>query len=64
MIVELDHPVAGKMRMPGIPIKLSRTPGELKDPAPVLGEDTDSLLKKYLKLSDEKIEELRINRVI
>lgn len=64
MIVEMDHPIAGKMSMPGIPIKLSRTPGELKDPAPVLGADTDALLKKYLRFSDADLEILRKNQVI
>ncbi len=36
MIVEVDHPVAGETRIPGIPIKLSRTPGEIQQPAILL----------------------------
>lgn len=64
MIVELDHPVAGKMNVPGIPIKLSRTPGELKEAAPVLGANTAELLKHYLHLSELEIDALKEKQVI
>ena len=29
MIVEVDHPVAGKMHVPGVPIKMYKTPGSV-----------------------------------
>lgn len=48
MIVEVDHPVAGKLKMPGIPVKLSATPGEILMPAPTLGQHTDEVLKEFL----------------
>jgi len=59
MIVEVDHPVAGKLKMPGVPIKLSETPGSIRRPAPLLGQHTDEILKEILNLSGEKIEELK-----
>lgn len=34
----------GPMRMPGVPIKLSDTPGALRTPPPTLGADTDAVL--------------------
>ncbi len=37
MIIEIDHPVSGKLKVPGIPIKLSETPGEIKRTSPLLG---------------------------
>ena len=64
MIEEIDHPVAGKTRIPGIPIKLSRTPGEIHSAAPLLGADTEKLLGKYLGYDAEKIAELREKKAI
>lgn len=64
MIEEVDHPVAGKTRIPGIPIKLSRTPGEIHSAAPLLGADTEKLLAKYLGYDAEKIAELREKKAI
>ncbi len=44
MVAEIDHPVAGRMRTLGIPVKLSATPGKLRRPAPRLGEHTEEIL--------------------
>lgn len=44
MVVELEHPVAGHIRLPGIPVKLSATPGEVWGPPPTLGQHTDDVL--------------------
>ena len=35
MIVAVEHPVAGHTELPGIPIKLSETPGSVRTPAPL-----------------------------
>lgn len=64
MILEIEHPVAGSTRVPGIPIKLSRTPGEIRMAAPVLGAETEKLLSQYLGLSAEQVAELREKQVI
>ena len=64
MILEVEHPVAGATRIPGIPIKLSRTPGEVRKAAPVLSADSESLLAEYLGLSPEQIADLRDKQVI
>jgi crotonobetainyl-CoA:carnitine CoA-transferase CaiB-like acyl-CoA transferase len=45
MIVEQDHPTAGKIRVVGVPVKLSDTPGKVRTPAPLLGEHTEEVLK-------------------
>ena len=58
MIVEVDHPVAGKFKMPGIPIKLSDTPGAIKMPAPTLGQHTEEILEKYFGYDKETVEKL------
>jgi len=54
MIVEVEHPVAGKTILPGIPIKLSETPGTIREPAPLLGEHTAEILMDLLGYSPEQ----------
>jgi len=44
MVVELDQPGAGSVRQLGVPVKLSRTPGSVRAPGPVLGEHTREVL--------------------
>lgn len=58
MVVEKDHPVIGQLKMLGIPVKLSRTPGEIKTVPPALGEHTDQVLKE-LGYSDADIVALK-----
>jgi benzylsuccinate CoA-transferase BbsF subunit len=41
------------------PFKLSRTPGGLRRPAPLLGGDTDHVLRTELGLSDAEIDGYR-----
>ena len=48
MIVETHHPVAGTVEVPGLPIKLSDTPGAIDVPAPVLGQHTDEILRDVI----------------
>jgi CoA:oxalate CoA-transferase len=59
MIVEYDHPDAGKVRLPGNPIKMSGMEGTISRPAPRLGEHTDAVLGELLGLPVERIAELR-----
>ncbi|MBM3344949.1 MAG: CoA transferase [Betaproteobacteria bacterium] len=40
----VDHPTEGKLRMTGIPIRFSKTPGSIRRHAPALGEHTDEIL--------------------
>jgi CoA:oxalate CoA-transferase len=64
MLTELDQPVAGKMRIAGSPIRLSETPGEVRFPAPLLGQHSAEILKDLLGLSGEEIEQLREEGII
>lgn len=47
MVVELDHPVAGKTRAIGAPIKFSDTPCSVTRHAPSLGEHTREVLAEH-----------------
>ncbi len=49
MIIELEHPIGGKMKIPGNPIKMSLTPPVIDTPAPLLGEHNSWLLNEFLK---------------
>lgn len=49
MLVELEHPIAGKTKILGNPVKFSKTPAIINKPSPSLGEHTDEILSKYRK---------------
>ncbi len=47
MMVEIEHPVAGKIKQIGVPVKLSGTPGRIYRPAPVLGQHSREILRQF-----------------
>jgi crotonobetainyl-CoA:carnitine CoA-transferase CaiB-like acyl-CoA transferase len=59
MVVHLNHPTAGPISVNGVPIKLSATPGEVKDPPPLLGQHTDEILSDILGYTANQIAEVR-----
>ena len=59
MLVEMDHPTAGRIRVTGSPLKLLGTPPRIEDPPPVLGEDTEAILAEVLGLDTTAIARLR-----
>ena len=50
--VRLRHPVMGESVYSGIPYRLSRTPGRLRSPAPLLGADTHDVCTRLLGLDE------------
>ncbi len=64
MIAELSHSTAGLLKVLGVPVKLSQTPGGVFSPPPRLGEHTDEILESDLGLSRADIESLRSEAVI
>jgi formyl-CoA transferase len=59
MVAETPHPTIGTLRLAGIPIKYSDTPGAIRLPPPLLGEHTDAVLAEVLGYEPRRIEELR-----
>ena len=64
MIAEVEHPVAGRLKIANSPLKLSRTPGEVRGPAPAFGEDSAAVLREWLGLSEAEIEALVAAEVV
>jgi crotonobetainyl-CoA:carnitine CoA-transferase CaiB-like acyl-CoA transferase len=62
--VQLPHPVVGSRVHAGIGWKMSETPCRVRKAAPVLGEDTNSILSSLLGYSAEEIERLRQDEVL
>ena len=57
MDVRIDHPKQKNSRNIGVAVKLGRTPGKIKSPAPLYGEHSKKILKE-LGYSEEKISDL------
>lgn len=64
MIVGLDDPELGPVRMQGVTPTFSRTPGAIHATGPALGADNDEIYAGRLGLSDTEIAALRTKRVI
>ncbi|MBF6987594.1 MULTISPECIES: CaiB/BaiF CoA transferase family protein [Cupriavidus] len=47
MVLEIDHPVEGRVKALGFPVKLSGTPQQVRYPAPLLGQHTDEVLGEF-----------------
>lgn len=64
MLVEVEHPTAGPVRMAGIPVKLSATPASIRLPPPLLGQHSEEVLEGWLAMDRAEIEELRKKHVV
>jgi formyl-CoA transferase/CoA:oxalate CoA-transferase len=64
MVETVDHITAGAVRVLGVPIKLSDTPGTVRTAPPGLGQHTDGILQDDAGLSRDEIEMLRLSKVI
>jgi crotonobetainyl-CoA:carnitine CoA-transferase CaiB-like acyl-CoA transferase len=62
--VHLDHPEAGRTAYDGLGFRLSKTPGRLQSPAPMLGEHTDRVCREVLQMDDEEMAQLVIQGVL
>ena len=63
MVIEVEHPILGKVRQVGITPKFSATPGQVRTLSPLPGEHTDETLRE-LGYEREEIENLRREGVI
>ncbi len=65
MIVEVDDPKAGKIKIAGNPIKMETIDEkDSRTPPPEIGEHTNQILKEYLNYSDDQIVKLKEDGVL
>lgn len=64
MLIDVEYPGVGMVPLPGVIPKLSRTPGAVRKRASKLGEDNENIYTQYLKISREKLEQLKKEGVI
>lgn len=62
MVVEVNHSLAGKIKMAGPMIQMSETPLEVKSASPALGEHTDQIMSE-LGYSQEQIADLKSRNI-
>lgn len=58
-VVEVQHPTVGPLRLTGVPVKLSETPGAVETAPPTLGQHTWQILTHELGLGEAELEALR-----
>jgi crotonobetainyl-CoA:carnitine CoA-transferase CaiB-like acyl-CoA transferase len=63
MVLSVDHPGHGTVRMTGSPLKFTEAPNGIARPAPELGADTDVVLRD-LGVTDADLTSLRQRRII
>ncbi|MGZ8202652.1 MAG: CaiB/BaiF CoA transferase family protein [Burkholderiales bacterium] len=61
---ELPHPTAGSVPLVASPMRFSATPVEQKQAPPILGENTEEILREVLGLDAGAIAELRAARIV
>jgi crotonobetainyl-CoA:carnitine CoA-transferase CaiB-like acyl-CoA transferase len=64
MLVEVDHPSAGKIKMAGIPVKYSGTEATIRQPPPRLGEHTNEILTDFLEFDQLRLDDYRERGII
>src|SRR5439155_23804625 len=64
MVVPLEHPSAGAIRVTGVPVRLSDTPGAVRTPPPRLGEHTARLPRELAGVDEETLARLERAGVI
>lgn len=62
-ILEIEHPLVPDLKVPGFPVKLSGTPGEVRRPPPLLGQHTEEVLEE-LGYDEARIRRLRRDGVV
>ena len=63
-IAELDHPNKGKLHYVGLPVKLSKTPGKLRMPAPDLGQHTEEILTEICDYSWDEVIDMKLAEIV
>ena len=60
----VDHAEAGKVRVMGVPVQLSETPGKITSASPLLGADSAAVLTEFLGLDSATTDRLYREKII
>ena len=64
ILVTLQHPESGPVKLLGSPFKSNRSKGVVEAPAPTIGQHTRQVLGELLGYSNDQIDNLAANKVI
>lgn len=64
MIAEVQHPSAGTLKMAASPLRLSRTPGQVRGAGPLYGAHTKDVLREWLGFGGDAVEDLAAAGVV
>jgi len=64
MVTEVDHPLAGMIRLLGLPILFEGTPAAITRHPPLLGEHTVEVLTEFLRMTPFEVEALQAAGVV
>ena len=64
MVVNVPHPLGGEVRQPGNPIKMSDTADDSYSAPPLLGADTERVLRGLLGKTDAELAGLRARGIV
>jgi len=64
MILDVNHPVAGQIKLCGLPVKISGFSDTIGAPPPMIGEHTYSVLREFLGFKDQEIQKLKADQII
>jgi crotonobetainyl-CoA:carnitine CoA-transferase CaiB-like acyl-CoA transferase len=61
---EVDHPVVGRLKYPGVPALIADAPGQIRASAPLLGQHNEEIYCEELGFSKEQLGLLRSDDII
>jgi CoA:oxalate CoA-transferase len=64
MLIDMEYPGIGKVPLPGVPIKMSRTPGDIEMPAPELGQHNQEVYSCLLGLTNKELAQMKAEGVM
>ncbi len=64
MLIDMEYPGIGRIPLPGVPIKMSGTPGAIDMPAPEVGEHNQEVYSRLLGFTAGQLAQLKAEGVI